>query len=76
MFSMSLRLAGHVREYSVSARQGAGWEIKLQEDRNLSSGGCRVDGAGLADPAHTPAVATDDVSRPGQSLNRSPVRIR
>jgi hypothetical protein len=35
MFSMSLRLADHVREYSVSARQGAGWEIKLQEDRTL-----------------------------------------
>jgi hypothetical protein len=36
MFSMSLRLADHVREYSVSARQGAGWEIKLQEDRTLT----------------------------------------
>ena len=35
MFSISLRLADHVREYSVSARQGAGWEIKLQEDRML-----------------------------------------
>ena len=35
MFSMSLRLADHVREYSVSARQGAGWEVKLQEDRTL-----------------------------------------
>jgi hypothetical protein len=35
MFSMSLRLADHVREYSVSARQGGGWEVKLQEDRTL-----------------------------------------
>jgi hypothetical protein len=36
MFSMSLRLADHVREYSVSARQGAGWEVKLHEDRTLT----------------------------------------
>jgi hypothetical protein len=35
MFVMSLRFADHVREYSVSARQGAGWEVKLEEDRTL-----------------------------------------
>jgi len=36
MFSMSLRRAGHVREYSVSERGGAGWEVKLEEDRTLT----------------------------------------
>ena len=36
MFSMSLRFADHVREYSVSARQGAGWEVKLEEDQTLT----------------------------------------
>jgi len=35
MFLMSLRFADHVREYSVSARQGEGWEVKLEEDRTL-----------------------------------------
>jgi hypothetical protein len=35
MFSMSLRLADHVREYYVSARQSTGWEVRLQEDFTL-----------------------------------------
>ena len=35
MFLMCLRFADHVREYSVSARQGGGWEVKLEEDSTL-----------------------------------------
>jgi hypothetical protein len=35
MFSVSLRRADHVRQYSISARGGAGWEVKLEEDRAL-----------------------------------------
>jgi hypothetical protein len=35
MFSLSLRNADHFRHYSVHRVQGAGWEVKHEEDRAL-----------------------------------------
>ena len=35
MFAVSLRHADHVRHYSISALAGAGWEVRLEEDRTL-----------------------------------------
>ena len=35
MFSVSIRCADHVRQYSVSPRPGDGWEVRLQEDAEL-----------------------------------------
>lgn len=36
MFSVSLRSANHVRQYSVAPRPGAGWEVRLEEDSALT----------------------------------------
>jgi hypothetical protein len=33
MFSISLQRADHLREYSICQREGAGWEVKVEEDR-------------------------------------------
>jgi hypothetical protein len=33
MFAVRLRNAEHVRQFSVSNRSAAGWEIKREEDR-------------------------------------------
>ena len=35
MFSLSLRLADHTRHYSISAVAPSGWEVRLEEDREL-----------------------------------------
>ncbi len=35
MFQLSLRRADHVRRYSISAASPFGWEVKLEEDREL-----------------------------------------
>jgi len=35
MFDVRLRRADHVREYFVSNRSEAGWEIRSEEDRTL-----------------------------------------
>jgi hypothetical protein len=35
MFSMTLRAADKVREYSVSPLQEAGWEVVLSENRTV-----------------------------------------
>ncbi len=35
MFSLSLRLADHIRHYSIVAVRPSGWEVKLEEDREL-----------------------------------------
>jgi len=36
MFSISLRHADHVRRYSISPAAGFGWEMKLEEDREVT----------------------------------------
>jgi hypothetical protein len=36
MFWICLRRAAHVREYSVSAQRGDGWELKVEEDSALT----------------------------------------
>jgi hypothetical protein len=36
MFSISLQRAEHVRRYSIRSMEGAGWEVKLEEDRMLT----------------------------------------
>lgn len=35
MFDLSLRFADHVRRYSVCAASPSGWEVRLEEDREL-----------------------------------------
>ena len=35
MFQLSLRRADHVRHYSIRAANPFGWEVKLEEDREL-----------------------------------------
>jgi hypothetical protein len=35
MFHLSLRSAGHVRNYSITTAEPSGWEVKLEEDREL-----------------------------------------
>ena len=35
MFHISLRRADHTRHYSISALTESGWEVKLEEDREL-----------------------------------------
>jgi hypothetical protein len=35
MFQLSLRLADHVRHYSIRPANPFGWEVKLEEDREL-----------------------------------------
>lgn len=35
MFHLSLQSADHVRHYSISAAQPAGWEVRLEEDQTL-----------------------------------------
>lgn len=35
MFAVCLRHADHVRQYFVSNRSDAGWEIRSEEDRTL-----------------------------------------
>lgn len=36
MFSISLRRAEHVRHYSVSEAAGLGWEVKIEDDRDVT----------------------------------------
>lgn len=36
MFSISLRNADHTRQYSIAPRNDSGWEVKLEEDRELA----------------------------------------
>jgi hypothetical protein len=36
MFSISLHQADHVRHYSISPAAGFGWEMKLEEDRQVT----------------------------------------
>jgi hypothetical protein len=36
MFGICLRRAAHVRQYSVSAESGHGWELKIEEDASLT----------------------------------------
>ena len=36
MFSISLRHADHVRHDSISPAAGFGWEMKLEEDREVT----------------------------------------
>jgi len=36
MFSISLQRAEHVRQYSIRSTEGAGWEVKQEEDRMLT----------------------------------------
>lgn len=35
MFHRSLRLADHVRRYSIAAVAPSGWEVKLEEDHEV-----------------------------------------
>jgi hypothetical protein len=35
MFQLSLRRADHVRRYSITAANPFGWEVKLEEDREV-----------------------------------------
>jgi hypothetical protein len=35
MFQLSLRLADHVRRYSITPANPSGWEVTLEEDREL-----------------------------------------
>ena len=36
MFSVSLQRDGHVRHYSIRQSGSAGWEVKLEADRELA----------------------------------------
>ena len=36
MFSICLRHDDHTRQYSIAPLDGFGWEVKLQEDRQLT----------------------------------------
>jgi hypothetical protein len=35
MFHLSLQCADHVRRYSITAANPFGWEVKLEEDREV-----------------------------------------
>jgi hypothetical protein len=35
MFDLRLRSAHHVRRYSITAAEPSGWEVRLEEDREL-----------------------------------------
>ncbi len=35
MFELNLRLADHVRRYSISAVAPSGWEVRFEEDREV-----------------------------------------
>jgi len=36
MFSISLRNADHIRHYSIGSHESSGWEVKLEEDSELT----------------------------------------
>jgi hypothetical protein len=36
MFSVSLQRDGHLRRYSISMSGAAGWEVKLEADRQVA----------------------------------------
>jgi hypothetical protein len=36
MFLVRLHRAEHVRQYSIRSTHGAGWEVRLQEDRAVT----------------------------------------
>ena len=36
MFSMSLERDGHIRHYSICSSGSAGWEVRLEADRQLT----------------------------------------
>jgi hypothetical protein len=36
MFSVSLQRDGHIRHYSIRASGSAGWDVKLEADRQLA----------------------------------------
>jgi hypothetical protein len=35
MFTANLRQANHTKHYSISETPDAGWEVRLEEDKNL-----------------------------------------
>ena len=35
MFNRSLRLADHIRRYSIGAATPAGWEVRFEEDQHV-----------------------------------------
>ena len=35
MFSKTLTQAGHVRRFTVSARRASGWEVRIEQDREI-----------------------------------------
>jgi len=43
MWSISLRNAEHVRHYSMCPHERAGWEVKLEEDSELTHRACYHD---------------------------------
>jgi glutamine synthetase adenylyltransferase len=36
MFTVRLRRADHIRQYSIRSTRTAGWEVSLEEDRRLT----------------------------------------
>ena len=43
MFSVSLRRAEHTRHYSIRPLIGSGWEVRREEDRELTRHACYRD---------------------------------
>jgi hypothetical protein len=43
MFSISLRNADHIRHYSIDSHERSGWEVKLEEDCELTHRVCYQD---------------------------------
>jgi hypothetical protein len=43
MFDLHLRNAGHTRRYTISHVGGAGWEVRLEEDRTIRRHLCYQD---------------------------------
>lgn len=35
MYHLSLRSAGHIRHYSITTATPSGWDVRLEEDREL-----------------------------------------
>jgi hypothetical protein len=43
MYAISLQLADHTKRYSISQLSDAGWEVRLEEDRQLTHRVCYHD---------------------------------
>lgn len=43
MFQISLRQADHVRRYSISPCESSGWEVRLEQDAELTRCNCYHD---------------------------------